>query len=193
MRYLNRFRSLPDRKPIRGVKLYHDIEIDFSLYYDAKPLARVIAFIIDSTFQASLAKLFQALFSTYFQHYSTWAIENQEFVAHICAFAAVLVYTIFPLYTTGYTLGKRALGLRVVKADFSGNLGIVNIFLRELIVKPMGLFSFLPGLASTLLLFNLILILLNSEHRGLHDYLSSCRVISYRLPKNLMQGIGAKT
>ena len=183
MKYLNRFRSLNIRKPIRGVKLFHKIEVDYRLYHPASPRSRVLAFVIDTSFQASLVKLFQALFTAYVQHKLAWAIKNPQLFADICAFAAIVVYTFYPLYTSGQTLGKKALGIRVVKENYNGRLGLISIFLRELVGKPIAFVTFFLGF---------FMILLNSEHRGFHDYLSSCRVISYRLPRRLGKGFGAK-
>ena len=183
MKYLNRFKSLNARKPIRGVKLFHNIEIDYRLYLPAGPQARFLAFVIDATFQASLVKLFQAIFSAYVQHNFSWTIHNPKLFTDICAFAAIVVYTFYPLYTSGQTLGKKALGIRVVKHDYRGDLSLWLIFLRELVGKPVAFASFFLGF---------FMILLNSEHRGFHDYLSSCRVISYRLPKRLNKRVGVK-
>ena len=183
MQYLKRFRSFNIRKPIRGVKLFHDIEIDYKLYNPASPRSRFLAFWIDLSFQASLVKLFQAIFTAYVQHKLAWAIKTPQLFADICAFAAIVVYTFYPLYSSGQTLGKKALGIRVVKENYEGRLSLLTIFLRELVGKPIATVTFLLGF---------FMILLNSDYRGFHDYLSSIRVISYRLPKRLSKGIGAK-
>ncbi|MFK7822820.1 MAG: RDD family protein [Oligoflexales bacterium] len=183
MKYLKRFRPVKSRKPIRGVKLFHDIEIDYRLYHPASPRSRVLAFVIDFTFQVSLVRLFQAIFSAYVQQKIAWAIHNPQLFADICAFAAIVAYTFYPLYSSGQTLGKKALGIRVVRSNYRGDLSILSIFLRELVGKPIALVSLFLGF---------FMILLNSEHRGFHDYLSSSRVISYRLPRRLSKRSGIK-
>lgn len=76
-------------------------------------------------------------------------------------------YFIILTYTTGRTLGKRAMNLRVINEDGSRKLDLLNVIFRETIGR------FLSGILN----LGYILIGIDSDKRGLHDRLCDTLVI----------------
>jgi len=79
----------------------------------------------------------------------------------------VLYFILITCYT-GTTPGKRLLNLRVVNADGSGRLGLVNVIYRETVGR------FLCGLSVGI---GYIMAGVDREKRGLHDMLCDTRVV----------------
>lgn len=79
----------------------------------------------------------------------------------------ILYFVIFTYYT-GTTLGKKALNLRVVHADGSQKLSLINVLYRETIGR------FLCGLSIGI---GYIMAGVDKEKRGLHDMLCDTRVV----------------
>lgn len=78
------------------------------------------------------------------------------------------IYFIACTYLTGTTVGKRLLNLKVVRADGEEKLELLTVIYRETIGR------FLNGVVGNI---GYILIGLDKEKRGFHDYLSDTRVI----------------
>ncbi|MGF0033210.1 RDD family protein [Bariatricus sp. SGI.154] len=79
----------------------------------------------------------------------------------------ILYFVIFT-YNTGTTLGKKALNLRVIHADGSQRLSLINVLYRETIGR------FLCGLSIGI---GYIMAGVDKEKRGLHDMLCDTRVV----------------
>lgn len=79
----------------------------------------------------------------------------------------VLYFVIFT-YNTGTTLGKKALNLRVMNADGSQKLSLVNVVYRETVGR------FLCGLSVGI---GYIMAGVDKEKRGIHDMLCDTRVV----------------
>ncbi|MXP78011.1 RDD family protein [Lachnospiraceae bacterium WCA-9-b2] len=79
-----------------------------------------------------------------------------------------VMYFILLTYHTGTTPGKRLMNLRVVYADKSQRLGLINVIYRETVGR------FLCGLSIGI---GYIMAGVDREKRGLHDMLCDTRVI----------------
>lgn len=89
----------------------------------------------------------------------TW----KDIILYVCR----VLYFILMTYSTGMTLGKRALNLRVVNADQSEKLSILKVVYRETIGR------FLSGI----LYIGYLMIVPGREKCALHDMLCDTRVI----------------
>jgi uncharacterized RDD family membrane protein YckC len=93
-------------------------------------------------------------------------------VGSVAFFLVALVYAPLLLATNeGRTIGKQALGIRVVTAD-GGAPGWRTAFLRELVVK--GAF----GIVGVALLVDVLVPLFDGHQRALHDMVCATRVVS---------------
>ncbi|MFL5355595.1 RDD family protein [Archangium sp.] len=89
----------------------------------------------------------------------------------------VFGYQLYLLATTGQSLGKRTLGIKVVRADGSPvDLGRL-IFLRNIVPAVIGMVTCnLFSLADPLFIFS-------NDHRCLHDHLADTKVIKVDPPR----------
>lgn len=92
----------------------------------------------------------------------------------IVLYAAQVLYFILCTYYTGTTLGKRAMNLRVIHADETKKLSFLNVVYRETVGR------FLSGI---ILGIGYIMIGIDKEKRGLHDFLCDTRVVYGRKVK----------
>ena len=88
---------------------------------------------------------------------------------------AVLGFQLYLLATTGQSLGKRAMGIKVVRTDGSPADVMRVIFLRNVVPELIGMVS--------CNLFSLVdpLIIFTDERRCLHDHIADTKVI--RVPR----------
>jgi len=90
------------------------------------------------------------------------------------AFIAFLVYSATLVYRYGQTVGKRMMGIRVVRSDGSRVAFSRFIFLRWLPLFVVGLIpwiGYLSGLVDALLIFR-------DSHQCLHDNIADTRVVT---------------
>ncbi|MCH8350935.1 MAG: RDD family protein [Chloroflexi bacterium] len=85
-------------------------------------------------------------------------------------FIAIIIYQMVLLTKDGQTLGKKALGIRIVKRDTGENGGFVPNVLLRLFVN--GLLGFIPfyGLLDILLIFR-------GDRRCIHDMIAGTQVV----------------
>ena len=88
-------------------------------------------------------------------------IRDRLYVFHV-------LYFILCTYLTGTTLGKRAMNLRVVSADWGQRLSLLDVVYRE----TVGRF-----LCSLSIGIGYIIVGFDGEKRGIHDMLCDTRVI----------------
>lgn len=86
----------------------------------------------------------------------------------IVLYAAEAFYFILCTYYTGTTLGKKAMNLRVIRADGEERLGLLTVVYRE----TVGRF-----LSSVIMGIGYLMIGIDKEKRGIHDILCDTRVI----------------
>ena len=87
---------------------------------------------------------------------------------------ALMIYNLYLLSTQGQTLGKKWLGIRIVRYDDNGTAGFVKAFLLRAFVN--GLFTAFPGLGPIYALID-ILFIFSDDKRCLHDKLSGTHVV----------------
>lgn len=89
----------------------------------------------------------------------------------VLAMLGMAVYQLYLLSTTGQSLGKRTMGIKVVRADGSPVDLARLIFLRNFVPGLVGMF--------TCNLFNLVdpLFVFSNDHRCLHDHIADTKVI----------------
>ena len=84
--------------------------------------------------------------------------------------AAVLVYQMYLLTKDGQTLGKKAMGVRIVKVDTGANGGFVtNVVLRGILNGVLGIIPFY-GLVDILFIFR-------EDRRCIHDFIAGTQVV----------------
>lgn len=92
----------------------------------------------------------------------------------VIGFLALFVYTLFLLYREGQTIGKRVIGLRIVRTDGE----------RAGLLRLIGLRYFVPGLIGAVpyvgWIFGLanVLWIFGEERRCLHDYIADTIVVN---------------
>lgn len=86
----------------------------------------------------------------------------------IVLYAAEVLYFILCTYYTGTTLGKKAMNLRVLRADGEEKLGFLTVVYRE----TVGRF-----LCSVIMGIGYLMVGIDKEKRGIHDILCDTRVI----------------
>ena len=92
------------------------------------------------------------------------------FVLGGLVFVAIFIYQMVLLSKYGQTLGKKAVGIRIVKMDTGQNGGFVPNVLLRLFVN--GLVGFIPlyGLVGILFIFR-------SDRRCIHDMIAGTQVV----------------
>lgn len=91
----------------------------------------------------------------------------------ILTIAALWSYQWYLVTTTGQTLGKRWVGIRIVKVDGSPLTFVSGVVLRTWV---FGLLSAIPGIGALLGLAD-VLAIFGGERRCLHDLLAGTAVI----------------
>lgn len=86
----------------------------------------------------------------------------------IVLYVMQVLYFILLTYYTGTTLGKRVLNLRVICADGNEKPGLITVIYRETIGR------FLSGI---LCCIGYLMIVVDKENRGIHDWLCDTRVV----------------
>ena len=86
----------------------------------------------------------------------------------IVLYAAEVLYFILCTYYTGTTLGKKAMNLRVIRADGEEKLELFTVVYRE----TVGRF-----LSSVIMGAGYLMVGIDKEKRGIHDILCDTRVI----------------
>ena len=106
-----------------------------------------------------------------------WALAGAFFLATgVLVVASLLVQPIWMARTNGQTIGKQALGLRVVRVD-GQRMSFGYAFLREALVKNL-LVGFLASLTfGVAYLIDLLWPLWDEERRALHDFVVRTRVV----------------
>lgn len=86
----------------------------------------------------------------------------------IVLYIGQVLYFILCTYFTGTTVGKRAMNLRVISAKEDEKLTLLTVIYRETVGRFLSAFVFCIGY---------IMIGIDKEKRGLHDFLCDTRVI----------------
>jgi uncharacterized RDD family membrane protein YckC len=129
-------------------------------YEPAGFLRRTAAFLCDACFVGIILNLFK--FAT--------EIDLNYGYREIVIIA--LYDFLLPLWWNGYTVGKRLLGIRIVKVDGT-SLDLKAMFLRAIVVEgilTLLTFAYLP-------LVSLVMVIVRRDKRAVHDLLAGTYVI----------------
>ena len=134
----------------------------------ARPVSRAAAALVDSVLITAIYALGYAglnlLLNAFFGHSLSGDQSTPLAVASLATWA--FLYVFVSLAITGRTAGKGLAGLRVVRADGAAP-SVRTLFLRT-IVFPISALLFGIGL---------LLIVVQREHRGLHDLIAGTAVV----------------
>lgn len=151
--------------------LAHDHSEDMGCYKPAGFVLRWYALTLDVTFFAPIDVLVHMPFNRTIERYAAYGQDVRAWVLTSLLVALPLfIYVIAPTALSGQTLGKRIVGLKVIRDDGGVGLSLETVLLRETVGKLLSLASF--GLGFVAAGFG--------NARALHDYVGKTRVISYK-------------
>lgn len=150
----------------------HETVEDFTVYQPASVLQRLYAFALDVHLVAPLVVLVHLPFRRYLERLGAYGFEGRYVALYALIWSLpFILYFIAPTLLWGQTLGKRIVGIRVVKASFGPHIPFGSVLLREggkiLSFGCLGL--------------GLFMALFNERRRGFHDYLGKTQVVTYRV------------
>ena len=127
--------------------------------------ARVIAFIIDGLIAGVFGKILSvALFAPLKLH--------PLLVLLINPFIVTSLYWVGLTLQFGATPGKKLMGLRIVRADHDLDIGVGQMFFREIVGRIVSALPFCLGYVWVI--FD------KAERKTFHDRLAKTRVVTYR-------------
>ena len=163
-------------------QLYNDLKseekyLDKDIFVYAPLLDRVIAFLLDLAFLFALYKMiiFIAPFELklvhlFFDKYNLQFMFGDEILIKILIAASSMIIiflgVIVPMAFFNNSFGKKLLGLKV-RGDEKYTLTISEVFMREIILKPLGLGC----------LIGLVMPLSNKKRKSFHDKIMRTFVI----------------
>lgn len=155
-----------------GMVIRHSQREDFTIYQPAGFVLRWYAITLDVIFCAPLDVLVHMPFTRYLERLEAYGFETRaHLVAGLLTAIPILLYFIAPTALYGQTLGKKIVGLRVVRKDFGSDLSIWAVIFRETAGKILSVLSLGVGFAMAGL---------TGRKRALHDVLAQTQVLSYR-------------
>lgn len=151
----------------------HEVAEDFTVYRPAGFRLRWYALTLDLALSAPLDVLIHLPFERYLERLNAYGYEGRHLALTVLLWAIPLVlYFLAPTLIFGQTLGKRIVGIRVIRASFNPNLTFGSVLTRETVGKILSLLVFGLGFAA---------VAFSERKRGLHDHMAKTQVISYRI------------
>lgn len=95
--------------------------------------------------------------------------EENEYLIEVITF---LYFLLLPLFWNGYTIGKKIMGIRIVKMN-GENVGISNMLLRELVGRLIYIITFGIGI-----IVSAIMVAAREDKRSIHDLIAGTYVTS---------------
>ncbi len=158
--------------PAPKVVVHHNQKEDFTLYKNAGFIVRWYALAIDLMLFAPFCLLVRLPFETTIEYLGAFGHDAKYLgLSLLLLVVPYLIYFILPTTFFGRTLGKKVVGLRVVRVNCNEHLEFNQVILRETLGKL---------LSTALLLFGFIMVCFNARKRGLHDYIGDTVVVMYR-------------
>lgn len=163
----------PHPRVAPGQPLIHHVLVeDFSVYKTAGFTRRWYALAIDLILFAPLDLLIHMPFVRYAERlYAFGDVNIAVGLTTLLFVIPLLLYFVAPTMIWGQTLGKKIVGVRVVRLDYGGNLGMAQVMMRETIGKLLGVVTLGIGF---------FMVGWTRNQRGLHDRLAGTRVVCYR-------------
>jgi uncharacterized RDD family membrane protein YckC len=158
--------------PAHKVVVHHNQKEDFTLYKNAGIVVRWYALAIDLMLFAPFCILLRLPFETTIEYLGAFGHDAKYLgLSLLLILVPYLIYFVLPTTIFGRTLGKKVVGLRVLRVNCSEHLEFGQVVLRETLGKLLSTVLFLGGF---------FMVALNSRKRALHDYLGNTVVIMYR-------------
>ncbi|RYZ81497.1 MAG: RDD family protein [Proteobacteria bacterium] len=163
--------ELPYRE-VKGYKLFHDLNEDFSVYQPADYKDRVFAFITDAFFLGVVIAVLKIPFLRILDQAGlSGNIVRTSSISLLVNVLAFNLCHIMPLMIWGQTLGKYLLGIRIVTVAGYTRLSPISVITREIIGKS----------ASLLLLgIGFLLPIWRADRRSLHDLAARSIVVKVK-------------
>lgn len=83
----------------------------------------------------------------------------------------VLYFVLLPVVWSGYTVGKKALGIRIVKKN-GEDVGVLNMILRYFVAGIIYVFTFGIGFIASI-----FMVALREDKRAVHDFIGGTQVL----------------
>ena len=159
-------------RPAHKIVVHHNQREDFTLYQNAGFVLRWYAIAIDIMLFTPLCMIIRLPFENTLEYLGAFG-HDEKFIglSVLLMIVPYLIYFILPTTIFGRTLGKKVVGLRVVRVNCNEHLEFGQVIIRETIGKL---------LSAALLFAGFFMVALNSRRRALHDYLGDTVVIMYR-------------
>jgi uncharacterized RDD family membrane protein YckC len=126
---------------------------------------RFVAATVDTITVAGLGKAVEAS-----GLYRGLGFSQQIAASMLVGFAITLVIICIPMSKSGYTLGKKLLGIKVIHSEFGQHLSLGRAFFRESIGKMISAFLLMIG----------YLMAAGASKRALHDRIAKSLVVKVR-------------
>ena len=141
---------------------YHRLDLEFATLPSARISSRLVAGSIDLIFFTAILELL----SFCFEHIlSREQLSSFSFLLNLLTWTG---YFVVPLYFRGYTLGKKALGLRLVRQSAGSPIKIGNLVLRCYLGMQLSIMTFFLGY---------LLGAVSKRKLTFHDRLSGTKVV----------------
>jgi uncharacterized RDD family membrane protein YckC len=151
----------------------HTATEDFTVYQPATFTQRWYALTIDIALSTPLDVLVHLPFKRYLERLDAYGM-NERYVLLVVLLWVIptLLCFVAPTLLWGQTLGKRIVGIRVVRASFNPNIPVMDVILRETVGRILSLLLLGTGF---------LMAAFTDRHRALHDFLAKTQVITYRV------------
>jgi len=157
-------------RPIK--RMAGPIDEDFSVYKPASLVLRWYALTLDLTIFGPIDLLCHMPFARYLERLEAFGpSERFLIISSLIRLIPLVLYFALPTWLYGQTLGKRIVGLRIVRADFDPRISLWAALFRESLGKLLSVCLFGAGI---------LMGLLSARKRSLHDYLTGTCVVEYR-------------
>ena len=159
-------------REVGGIKLFHTVDEDFSVYAPASFVERLFATCIDYTVMGIILTLLKLPFLRILSRLEILdQVGKVQAINIFLLVLAFLVYQIAPQVIWGQTLGKTFFGIRVVTLGNTSNLSPLQILIREFIGKFGGVIT---------LGFGYAMMLARQDKCCLHDLICETKVVKVK-------------
>lgn len=158
-------------RELSGIKLYHSLDEDFSVYPAASFVERFFANSIDYFILGIAITLLEAPFARIVEKLADSHSPKAALLSFLIWFIAMALLQMAPLVFWGQTLGKTFFGIRVVNEDDSAKLGTWQVAKREIFGK---------AISAIILGIGFLMMLWNPARQTLHDKICRTKVVKFQ-------------
>lgn len=98
--------------------------------------------------------------------YNQFFIEGYSFIDIL----SIMYYLLLPIFWYGYTVGKKALGIRIARVD-GEKLGFGTMFMREVVANLVYVLTFGIGI-----IISAFMVCIRNDKRSIHDLIAGTYV-----------------